>query len=195
MKISAIKKIVTDSKRCIVVTDKEGRQWIGDGKRFYAVDEDIRFKRETVLAMLDIDKDKRDKVAVFEEASNDPRFDVYQQEEGERLIPQMAVMYGGDLVMIFMADRQEIFALEHATLKPIDNMGRAYTLRRRTANGEEMRPVIAVQTDMFVSALLTPMYANVAAAIRAEMEMISRGEVKSYGGEDEDMIKEINAED
>lgn len=188
MKMAAIKKIVMDAKKCIIMTDKEGRQWIGDGKRFYAVDEDFRFERETVLTVLDVDKDKRDKVTVFQERSNDPRFDVYEKESDERLRPQMAIMYGGELVLVFISDKQEIFVLEHAALKPIGD-GRSYTLRRRTAHGEEMQPVIAVAQDMFVGALLQPMEEKVAAAIRAEMEFMSMGGTVHYGGEDEEFSK------
>lgn len=189
MKMAAIKKIVMDAKKCIIMTDKEGKQWIGDGKRFYAVDEDFRFERETVLTVLDIDRDKRDRVVVFQERSSDPRFDIYEREDDERLRPQMAIMYGGELVLVFMSDKQELFALEHAALKPLGD-GRAYTLRRRTAHGEEMQPVIAVAQDMFVGALLQPMEAKVMAAIRAEMEIVSMGNTKHYGGEDEEFSEE-----
>ena len=189
MKLAAIRKIVMDAKKCIIMTDKEDKQWIGDGKRFYAVDEDFRFERETVLTVLDVDKDKRDKVAVFQERSSDPRFDIYEKESDERLRPQMAIMYGGELVMVFMSDKQELFVLEHAALKPIGD-GRDYTLRRREAHGEEMRPVIAVAQDMFVGALLRPMEAKVAAAIRAKMEIVSMGKTKHYGGEDEEFTED-----
>lgn len=164
MKLAAIKKIVMDAKKCIIMTDKEGKQWIGDGKRFYAVDEDFRFERETVLMVLDVDRDKRDKVAVFQEQSSDPRFDIYEHEDDERLRPQMAIMYGGELVLVFMSDKQELFALEHAALKPLGD-GRAYTL-------------------------LQPMESKVMAAIRAEMEIVSTGNTKHYGGEDEEFSEE-----
>ncbi len=191
MKMAAVKKIVMEARRCIIVTDSEGRQWIGDGKRFYAVDEDIRFDRETVLTILDIDKDKRNKVTVFEESSSDPRFSIYlKEEEGERLKPRMAVMYGGELVMVFMTDRQEVFAIEHAVLKPIDEMGRDYILLRREAYGTEMVPVIAVQTDMFVSALIQPIRSGIAGAITAECGMVGSGTVKSYEGDEAELVQE-----
>lgn len=193
MKIAAIKKIIMDAKRCIIVTDGEGNQWIGDGKRFYAVDEDFRFERETVLAVLDVDKEKRGKVNIFKENSGDPRFSIYPKEpngdflKGEVLKPRMAIMYGGELVMVFMTERREVFALEHAYLKPVD-MGRDYMLLRREVFGEEMRPVIAVQTDMFVNALLTPLPQKVARSIITEAGMIADGEAKPYGKDDDDEL-------
>lgn len=191
MKMAAVKKVIMEARRCIIVNDAEGKQWIGDGKRFYAVDEDIRFDRETVLTILDIDKDKRSKVTVFEETSSDPRFSIYlKEDEGERLKPRMAVMYGGELVMVFMTERQEVFAIEHAALKPIDEMGRDYTLLRREAYGAEMVPVIAVQTDMFVSALLQPIRAGIAGAIAAECQTVGGGKITNYQGDDEEIVKE-----
>ena len=185
--MAAVKKVIMEARRCIIVNDSEGEQWIGDGKRFYAVDEDIRFDRETVLTILDIDKDKRSKVTVFEESSSDPRFSIYlKEDEGERLKPRMAVMYGGELVMVFMTERQEVFAIEHAALKPIDD----YVLLRREAYGAEMVPVIAVQTDMFVSALLQPIRASIAGAISAECHTVGGGKIKNYEGDDEEFVKE-----
>lgn len=193
MKLSAIKKIIMDAKRCVIVNDAEGNQWIGDGKRFYSVDEDFRFERETVLTVLDVDKEKRNKVAVFQENTSDPRFSIYQPPadseptRGEALRPRMAIMYGGELVVVFMTDRREVFALEHAYLKPVE-LGREYMLLRRETFGEEMRPAIAVSTDMFVSALLTPMPQKVARAIIAEVGLIADGETKAYGKDDEEEL-------
>lgn len=191
MKIAAIKKVIMGTRRCIIVNDREGNQWIGDGKRFYAVDEDFRFDRETVLAVMDIDKDKRSGIAVFQEEGRDPRLSIYPKNaegdvfKGEILKPRMAIMYGGELVMVFMTERREVFALEHAYLKPVD-MGRDYVLLRRSAFGEEMPPVIAVSTDMFVGAVLMPLPAKVAMAIMAECGMLADGEAKAYGNDDGD---------
>lgn len=192
MKIAAIKKIVMDAKRCIIVNDGEGKQWIGDGKRFYAVDEDIRFERDTVLTILDIEKDKRNKVVVFQEDSKDPRFSIYGKEEEERLTPHMAIMYGGELILIFMDDKRELFALEHAAIKPVGD-GREYVIRRREANGEELRPAIAVKVDMFTCALLEPMDAKVMTQIKAEMMLLGTGGVTSYGNDEEELVSERTA--
>lgn len=189
MKMAAIKKIVMDAKRCIIINDPEGKQWIGDGKRFYAVDEDIRFERETVLTILDVEKDKRTKIVVFQEDSKDSRFSIYNKEDEERLWPHLAAMYGGELILTFMNDRRELFALEHSAIKPIGD-GREYVLRRREVNGEELRPAIAVKVDMFTCALLEPMDAKVAAQIKAGMMLIGDGTVTSYGNDDEELAGE-----
>ena len=188
MKLAAIRKIIMDTKRCIIVNDREHNQWIGDGKRFYLVDEDFRFKRENVLTVLDIDKDKRNKVAVFQEDSGDHRFSIYPQEDGypkgEILKPRMAIMYGGELVMVFMTDRNEVFAVEHAYLKPVD-LGRDFMLLRREVFGEEMTPAIAVSTDTFVNALLTPLPQKTTRAIIEEAGLIAGGSAKAYGTDEE----------
>lgn len=189
MKLAAIKKIVMNAKRCVIVNDKEGKQWIGDGRRFYAVDEDIRFERETVLTVLDVDKEKRAQIVVFQENSADPRFTIYEKEDEERLTPHAAIMYLDELVLVFMTDQREVFAVEHSAVKPI-GFGREYTLRRREANGEELRPAIAVKVDMFTCALLEPMDAKIAKAIQNQAAIIGSGGVMTYGSDEEELVGE-----
>lgn len=186
--MAAIKKVVTDSRTCVLAWDRENHRWIGDGPRFYAMDEDIPMEKSNALAILDVDKAKREKCAVMEWASSDPRMSIYpNQETDERLIPVMAVMYAGEPIMLFASEKREIFAISQGDLAPIASKhGYEYALRRRKdADGGEMRPAVIVMADMFVGAVLMPMSAKATKIIIDNMARVATGEAVEYGDDEE----------
>ena len=188
MKMAAIKKVVADKKMCVLARDKDGNRWIGDGTRFYALDEFIPVTKENALAVLDVDKAKRDSYAVIEQGDPDPRLSIYPDEQqDERLIPGLAVKYGGDTVLVLVTEKMEIFAIKDEDLKPVETVGGyGFTLRRRyTPTGEEMRPAVMIQGDMMISAVLMPMEDKVSRAIADTMSRIVGGFVRPYEDEEE----------
>ena len=189
MKLSAIKKLITESKRALIVRDQDGVRWLGDGLNFYAMDDGIPISKESVLAILDVDKDKRDKITPCEWSMPiDARFGIYPNEDtDERLMPCMAVLYGGEPIMIFMTEAGEIVGVKQAAIKPVEaRFGIAYQLRRRWKDGEEKRPVITCSEDAFVSAILMPIDTEVTRSIVSTMKMLSENEIKLYGGKDKE---------
>lgn len=188
MKMAAIRKVIADKKRCLLVRDKDNQRWIGDGARFYAMEADISIDEFNALAVLDVEKSKRDSYEVFEWKAADPRLSIYQNEEtDERLVPGMSIIYGGEIVYVFMTDRGEVFAAKREDFKPVDSKnGFEYAIRRRkAADGEEMRPAIICMADMFVGAVIMPMEKKVTDSIVAMMGRLAEGKTVSYGEDDE----------
>lgn len=193
MKMAAIKKVVADKKMCVLTRDKDGNRWIGDGTRFYVLDEFIPVTKENALAVLDVDKAKRDSFAVIEQREPDPRLSIYPDEQrDEQLIPGLAVKYGGDTVLVLVTEKMEIFAIKDEDLKPVETAGGyGYTLRRRyTPTGEEMRPAVMIQGDMMISAAIMPMEDKVSRAIADTMSRIVGGFVREYEEEEEELAEE-----
>ena len=106
MKASEIKKLVTGSKRVLIWVDGSGNQWIGDGMRgMYAADDCIRLNEGNVLSVLDVDKDKREKIRCSMGPSYDPRLSILPDEENDiRLRPVLSVYYADELITLMRSD-------------------------------------------------------------------------------------------
>ena len=181
--MAAVRKVVMESRRCVLARDAEGSQWIGDGTRFYAMDEPFHMNKDNALAILDVDKRQREKCSVMEWVATDPRLSIYpNQETDERLIPALAVKYAGETVLMFVDERREVFAVSLKDLMPIvSRNGYKYALRRRTdAQGNEMRPAVIVMADMFVGGVIMPMSAKATKAIVSAMANVASGEAVEY---------------
>lgn len=100
MKASEIKKLVTSAKRALIWVDGEGKQWVGDGGHgMYAADDCVRLTEENVLAVLDVDKDKREKIRCSMGPSYDPRLSIVPNEETDiRLRPVLSVYYADEMI-------------------------------------------------------------------------------------------------
>lgn len=174
MKLAAIRKLVADTKRALILNDTEGTRWLGDGKNFYLIEGGLMLNVDNVLAALDVEKGKRDKITPEESEIQDVRFSMYPQDEDERLFPQMAVMYGNESIMLFATERREVMAIPNAALKPIEaEMGFEFGLRR--SKGEGVPPAIICKADMFVAALLSPMEGTVVEAVLNTMRNLVGG--------------------
>lgn len=155
MKASEIKKLVTGSKRVLIWVDGDGNQWIGDGMRgMYAVDDCIRLNEGNVLSVLDVDKDKRDKIRCSMGPSYDPRLSILPDEENDiQLRPVLSVYYADELITLMRSEDGELFGVRQSAIKPANaKYGLAFFLRRR----EGMIPWIACFEDMMTSAVLLP---------------------------------------
>ena len=172
--MAAIRKLVADTKRALILSDTEGTRWLGDGKNFYLIEGGLMLNSSNVLAALDVEKGKRDKIQPEEHEIQDRRFSMYPQDDDERLIPQMAVMYGSESIMLFLTERREVLAIPSAVLKPVEaEMGFEFGLRR--SKDSEVPPAIICKADMFVAALLSPMDEKAVEAVLNTMRNLVGG--------------------
>lgn len=184
MKMAAMRKLVIAKKQAIVMKDMDGRCWLGNGECFCAVEEGVQIDAANALVLMDVGREKRDDIETLEWQAASDKFSVMPNEElDEELIPQAAVMYGGELILILMTQQREAFAVKRALIKPAEaKYGLAYGLRRR--RGGEGAPSIILKEDMFVSAIVEPMSAKITKEIVRNLAFIGTGEVNEYADQD-----------
>ena len=178
MKASEVKKLVMNAKSAVIMTDRDGRQWLGDGRYFFAADDSLPLNEDNVLAVLDVDKDKRDKIRCTQAAAFDPRMTIMPDEEHDvKLTPRMSVYYGDEMITIMTSDDNELFGVRQSAIRPANaKYGLAFFARRR----EGMIPWIMCFEDMFATAILMPGPARAIAAIVEGMQDIMPYKIVSY---------------
>ena len=194
MKLSKINKAMTRPSRYIV-TGEDGFQWLGDGTAFYEVDRGLDLTKENLLAILDIDEDKRNGYLVLEiDGSEMPQCDVCPQEANEELLhPLVSVSWAGELVTIMTTDTGETAAVPQRQIAPADGKEPLVFYLRTSVDpktGEIKAPVVAVFKDMLCCAVIMPVTAKAMDEIWAVMRKASGAELV-YCVTDEETEEEI----
>lgn len=173
MKLSKINKALTRPSRYIV-TGEDGFQWLGDGTAFYEVDRGLDLTEGNILAILDIDEDKRAGYFVQEvDGNRAPECDVCPQEENDELLhPLVSVSWAGELVTIMTTDTGEAVAVPQSKIAPADGKEPLIFFLRKSVDqetGEIKAPVVGVFKDMLCCAVIMPIKADAVKEIWAVM--------------------------
>lgn len=160
MKLQKILKAFT-SKSIYIVTEEGGNQWIGDGHAFYVVDSGLDLTSDNVLAILDVEEDKRDTYNVYErDDSRLPMCDICPQEMcDEALHPIISISWALELITIFKTDNGEAVAVKQKQIAPAEGKEKlAFYLRKSVdkITGEVKAPVVAVFQNMLCSVVIQP---------------------------------------
>ena len=185
MKASEIKKLVTSAKHALIWVDGEGKQWVGDGRHgMYAADDCVRLTEENVLAVLDVDKDKREKIRCSMGPSYDPRLSIMPNEETDiRLRPVLSVYYADEMITLMYSEDGELFGVRRSAIRPANaKYGLAFCLRRR----EGCMPWIVCFEGMLASAVLLPEPGRVIEDIVATMKSAGNYKIVHYEKPDEE---------
>lgn len=173
MKLSKIKKAMR-RKTLDIVTEAGGNQWLGDGTAFYLVDSGLDLTAGNIMAILDIDEDKRDEYTV-RELTNDyvAMCDMVPQEGcDEELRPMVSVSWAGELVTIMRTEDGEAVAIPQRQIEPADGREPLRFFMRKSVRpetGEICAPVVACFQDMLCCAVIMPMRAKVVNEMWAAM--------------------------
>ena len=96
MQINKIKRALR-GKQLTIFADDGGFQWLSDGRAAYLMDRELDLTRANLLAIMDIEEDKRDSYRVIEDGTAPAWLDQCPQEDAdEDLTP------GGEVVNAFL---------------------------------------------------------------------------------------------
>lgn len=156
MKAKQIAKRVQATHFAAILVDKTGAQWITDGKNAYIADDTIRLTEDNLLSVLDIEREKRDKIRVgLGEADNSEQYacnalldalGIEARPGDSPLLPGLSVNDGELLTSMQMEDGG-ICWVAQSVIKPADT-GEGLSFAKRG------RYVIA--GNLLVSAVLEP---------------------------------------
>lgn len=158
MKLQKVKKALHGTN-LIIFEDDGGFQWLSDGTAAYLMDRELDLTRGNLLAILDIEEEKRDKYTVRK--IDAPRWlDQCPQEQlDERLIPMISVSWDGELITIMATENGEAAAVLQRQIAPADGKEPLVFALRRGVDpdtGEIGEPMVCCFADMLCSAIIAP---------------------------------------
>lgn len=166
------------AKSVLIWTDRQGNKWLGDGRRMYAADGSIPLNEDNVLAVLDVDKDKREKIRCQMGPTYDERLAIEPNEETDvRLRPIMSVYYADELITLMVSDDNQLFGVRQSAIRPVNaKYGLVFYLRRK----EGSAPWVVCFEDMFATAVLLPEPARVVESIVQSMREVEATKIVNY---------------
>ncbi len=172
MKAKEIAKRVLKTGYAGILQDASDRQWITDGQNAYLADESLRLSDENLLAALDVQKDKREKIRVGSEGKNEtidyclqtlaPFIGMDRRAEERDLIPGVSVCYAQDTVTSLKDEETgKVVWARQSCIHPADGKEGLGFARRG--------PQVALYEDMFCCAVVTPENGGVQSLIEDNM--------------------------
>lgn len=198
MKLQAIKKVCVAAKRIEIKNAPDGRQWIGNGKVWYPVDDDIVITQDNVQGLFDLDETQMEKITLEVTDESDPRFrlESVDGESRERLERHMAFYSGGGTYRVLTIPsptnylRREVVIVEVALLRPAETKDGYMEYRIRpsvTETGVPLRPLLAVYNSLMCGALVYPENKeDTEAALKAMRKAMGFSPLAGLGTKDED---------
>lgn len=182
MKLQKIKKALKHTS-LEIVTGEDGFQWIGDGTAFYLADRELDLTKDNLLAVLDIEEDKRSSYSVCEiNWRAMPQIDICPQEGNDvELNPLISVSWAGELVTIMTTADGEAVAVTQRQIAPADGKMPLRFYLRRTVDpetGEVRAPAVAVFRDMLCCAVIMPMEPRAMQEMWRVMRLACRAELR-----------------
>ena len=159
MKAKEIAKRVLKTGYAGILQDESDRQWITDGQNAYLADESLPLNDENLLAALDVQKDKREKIRVGNEGKDAtiaycmqtlaPFIGMDRRMEERDLRPGVSVCYAADTVTSLKDEETgEVVWARQSCIHPADGKEGLGFARRG--------PLVALYEDMFCCAVITP---------------------------------------
>ena len=159
MKAKEIAKRVIKTGYAGIMQDASDRQWITDGQNAYLADESLRLSDENLMAALDVQKDKREKIRVGNEGKDEtiaycmqtlaPFIGMDRRMEEHDLRPGVSVCYAVDTVTSLKDEETgEVVWARQGYIHPADGKEGLGFARRG--------PLVALYEDMFCCAVVTP---------------------------------------
>ena len=172
MKAKEIAKRVLKTGYAGILQDASDRQWITDGQNAYLADESLPLNDENLLAALDVQKDKREKIRVGNDGKDEtiayciqtlaPFIGMDRRMEEHDLRPGVSVCYAADTVTSLKDEETgEVVWARQSCIHPADGKEGLGFARRG--------PLVALYEDMFCCAVVTPENGGVQSIIEDNM--------------------------
>ena len=179
MNLSAIKKCCLTEGRFIILNCEGGEQWICNGSSAWPID-GVELHAGGVPALFDLTAKQANECYIDEHDCEDWRFSRTVDREREQLLEDVgAIWHRGELYRAAKGDFGTVF-LPVSAMKPV----KVKDYCEFYAREEDRRLLVAVYPDLFCAALIAPMDAKTAEAIRTSASIIAAQQLW-LGAEDE----------
>lgn len=158
MKLQKVKRALHGTN-LIIFEDDGGFQWLSDGTAAYLMDRELDLTRGNLLAILDIEEDKRANYTVREVKAPSYIDQCPQEEADEQLLPLISVSWAGELITIMATEDGDAAAVAQRQIAPADGKEPLEFALRRGVNpetGEIGAPMVCCFADMLCSAIIAP---------------------------------------
>lgn len=158
MKLQKVKKALHGTN-LIIFEDDGGFQWLSDGTAAYLMDRELDLTRGNLLAILDIEENKRANYTVREMKAPSHIDQCPQEEADEQLIPHISVSWAGELITIMATRDGDAAAVAQRQIAPADGKEPLVFALRRGVDpdtGEIRQPMVCCFADMLCSAIICP---------------------------------------
>ena len=171
LKINQIKKLVMETKHCVILTGVQGQQWIGGSNWMVRVDDGLRITGDSLRGLFDLDTDQAEKLAVEElPMESYPLWPVLKRDINPMKVCPLGIDdYGGVDLMIF---GNAVYMLQQKYVKAVISQDdyREYML----AWDEGNNPLIIINDGLLFAGIARPMRADVCKMLLEQMRAISQ---------------------
>ena len=154
MKLQKIKRICNEAMTYHLYNLPDGQQWIGNGAAAYPV-EGITMTAAAIPAVFDIPQKKLEETVIREGDMKDARFCLVPTDDDEALKELGDILYLGGIYKMLLG-QGGIICINTDYLKAVETKDSMMRFFARKSERKDGTPLIAVFTDLFVSALIMP---------------------------------------
>lgn len=154
MKLQQIKRLIMETKHCVILTGVQGQQWIGGRNWMVRLDEGLRITGDSLRGLFDLDTDQAEKLMVEELPMESYHlWPVLKRDINPMQVSPLSIdNYGGVELLIF---GNAVYMLEKKYIKAVISQDdyREYML----AWDEKNRPLIVINDGMLFAGIARPM--------------------------------------
>lgn len=177
MNIGKIGKLCEKSHMLYIMNNEDnGEQWISDGNAAYFVDCDIRITAENVIPLFDFSKEEKKRPIIKSGAVAAANIYTSQRVEGEELLEAIGSVIYGDRIMMGLKSTDGMLFIDRKYLSPVAKSDYLEFYLRRNGN----IPAVAVYSNMFCEAVISPYAGRSAEGVREEAAKIAYESVYSF---------------
>ncbi len=170
MNIGKIGKLCEKSHWLYIMNNKtNGEQWISDGNAAYFVDADIRITEENVIPLFDFSKEEKKRPII--RSGDVAATNIYssQRVEDEELLEAIGSVLYGDNIMMALKSADGMLFINRRYLSPVAKSDYIEFYLRKNGN----IPMVAVYSNMFCEAVISPYAGRSAEDVREEAAKIA----------------------
>ncbi len=170
MNIGKIGKLCEKSHWLYIMNNEtNGEQWISDGNAAYFVDADIRVTEENVIPLFDFSKGKKKRPII--RSGDVAATNIYSSErvEDEELLEAIGSVIYSDAIMLALKSADGMLFINKKYLSPVTKSDYLEFYLRKNGN----KPTVAVYSNMFCEAVISPYAGRSAEDVREEAAKIA----------------------
>lgn len=153
----------------IMDNEANGEQWISDGNAAYFVDADINITEENAVPLFDFSKEEKKRPIIKSGAVAAVNIYTSQRVEDEELLEAIGSVIYGDRIMMGLKSTDGMLFIDRKYLSPVAKSDYLEFYLRRNGN----IPAVAVYSNMFCEAVISPYAGRSAEDVREEAAKIA----------------------
>lgn len=170
MNIGKIGKLCEKSHWLYIMNNgTNGEQWISDGNAAYFVDADIRITEENVIPLFDFSKEEKKRPIIRSGEVAATNIYSSQRVEDEELLEAIGSVIYSDAIMLALKSADGMLFINRKYLSPVAKSDYLEFYLRKNGN----RPTVAVYSNMFCEAVISPYAGRSAEDVREEAAKIA----------------------